>query len=277
MKKTLIALAVVASAISGSAMADSGWQALPGAINIGGQLITPTPSWEWKVGDGLSSFSTRLDMTSGTSVNIPIESDTMFLSAKMTRETTSGFVGNSLIPKVELKSYDGAAITPQFVDGENMTLSVKVKDVDSQEGLGTISIPVNYGAAVAMNIKGNQADSSVTNMISGAPGTILEGLVKPGRMTNASVALKWSGVSLDELRNAVQSIDPGNTINLVSGQYDNFNDATNSNYVSVGDRAIIMAYGSGILNGQSLTMNLNAAVSKTTNWVAPVEVVVTYS
>ncbi|EGH1135784.1 F41 fimbrial protein, partial [Escherichia coli] len=273
--KSILALAVVASTmVSGFAMAASSWQGQAGTINIGGQLSVPLPTWEWKVGDGLSSFNTTVTPGSGTSVNIPVNSDMMFLSAKMTHASTSGLVGHNLIPKVEFRSYDGTTITPQF-NQNKMSLSVKVKDSDSQESLGVLSLPVNYGVVAALNIQNNPADSRVGNVSTGAPGTVFEGISANGYATPHNVAMKWAGLSLGELQSYVQSFAPSQPINEVNSYY-NFNALSHPNYTAT-DRAVMLAYGSGISSGESLTMTLTNPVNKTINWVAPVEVVVTYS
>ncbi|TLI90773.1 F41 fimbrial protein [Escherichia sp. E4736] len=277
MKKTLIALAMATSAVvSGSVMA-SGWtEGQPGDIVIGGEITSPSVKWLWKTGEGLSSFSNTTDEIINQQLNISVPTDELFLAARMNKGLKGVFIGNALIPKVQMASYDGSVITPNFTSNTAMNIAVKVKNSIDDTELGTLSVPLSFGAAVATIFENNVSDSNVSSIAAGSAGTVFEGLVKPGHMTNMNIAYKWNGLSATEMSSYVEKLMPGLTTTIDGSGYHNWNDLGHSNYTSA-TKASYLSYGSGISAGSTLVMDLNKDVSGHLEWVAPVTITVTYS
>ncbi|MFJ7174846.1 F4 family fimbrial subunit [Citrobacter freundii] len=277
MKKTLIALAVAASAaVSGSVMAAEWVEAQPGNIDIGGEINTQSVKWLWKTGDGLSSFSSLVTDISNRVLNIPVTTDQLFLAGKMDKGFKGTFSGNSLIPKVEMASYDGSVISPEFIDNSSMNISVKVKDGSNNTELGALSIPLTFGAAVATIFEGeDQSSNNIASITSGSPGTVFEGLTRPGGMTSKEKSYKWTGVSADEMANYVKVLMPGYDIRE-GDVYHNWNNPGQGNYAAT-NKASYLTYGAGIEANSSLTMNLNKDISGHVEWKAPVAITITYS
>ncbi|EFH7910044.1 F41 fimbrial protein [Escherichia coli O157:H7] len=277
MKKTLLALAVVASAVvSGSALASDWTDNQPaGDIPIGGTIDAPVVHWQWKTGDGLSSFANSTAQISGNVLNITVADDQPFLAGRFNEAYKGSLIGASLIPKVVMTSYDGTEITPEFTSATNMNITVKVKNSADGSNLGTLSVPLTFSAAVAAIYPNSSDDNGVGSITGGGTGAMLEGLVKPGLMSDVNIATKWSGIPVTEMISYVQKIYPGVNIQQDSGYY-NFNDLNHGNYVN-SDHAFYFVYGSGIPANSTLVMHLDGDVSSHTEWVAPVTVTVSYS
>ncbi len=152
MKKTLIALAVAASAaVSGSAMA---WTAngTGGSVDLGGTLtpadvITP---WEVKVGAAVNGLDA--DIRKGdTKVDIPVKNAISVLGIR-TIESTA-FTGQpGISPQI---SYDAAVDLNGFAANVT-TLNLEVKDSTGTNKIGTLSAP--FFAVAEQSIKGPEAN-----------------------------------------------------------------------------------------------------------------------
>lgn len=274
MKKILIALAVSALT-SGAAVAAEWTEGQPGDVNIGGEIVSSGVKWLWKTGDGLSSFSNHIDEISGRVLNISVPNDELFLAGKMGEGFKGVFLGNSLIPKVEMASYDGSVITPNFITGENMEITVKVKDAGDGNELGTLDVPLTYGAAAA-SIYPEDPQSNVGRIRGGSPGTVFEGLIKPGVITSVDNTSKWSGLSRAEMAGYVQVLMPGKPISIDADAIQGWNELTHQNYL-LSSKASHLTYGAGIEANSTLVMKLNKDVSGRVEWKAPVTITVTYS
>ncbi|EHW5162677.1 TPA: F41 fimbrial protein [Escherichia coli] len=275
MKKILIALAVSALT-SGAAVAAEWTEGQPGDVNIGGEIVSSGVKWLWKTGDGLSSFSNHIDEISGRVLNVSVPNDELFLAGKMDQGFKGVFLGNSLIPKVEMTSYDGSVITPNFISGKNMQITVKVKDAGDGSELGTLDVPLAYGAAAASIYENDPTISAVGYVSAGAPGTIFEGLLKPGAYTSINEPIKWSGVSKTEMAEHVEAVMPGKTAITSYMIAHSWHDLGHMNYTSA-DKASYLTYGAGIEANSTLVMKLNQDVSGRVEWKAPVTITVTYS
>ncbi|HDD9401141.1 TPA: F41 fimbrial protein, partial [Escherichia coli] len=275
MKKTLIALAVAASAaVSGSVMAADWTEGQPGNISIGGEITPKSVKWLWKTGEGLSSFRNSADEIVNRKLSIDVPKDELFLAAKMSDGFKGAFVGRGLIPRVEMTSYDGSTINPAFSSGSTMELSVKVKNSADNTELGTLTVPLSYGAAVASVLKGNADASTVSDIIAGSAGTVFEGLVQNGVKTDKEMAFKWTGLAATDMADFVSKLIPGQYVSPLSAGYHNWNDISHPNYTAT-DRASYLAYGSGVPAGSTLTLDLNKDVVGRLEWAAPVAITVT--
>ncbi|HEI2589473.1 TPA: F41 fimbrial protein, partial [Escherichia coli] len=273
--KVLSALAVSAL-ISGTAVAAEWTEGQPGDVNIGGEIVSSGVKWLWKTGDGLSSFSNHIDEISGRVLNISVPNDELFLAGKMDKGFKGVFLGNSLIPKVEMASYDGSVITPNFITEEKMEITVKVKDAGDGSELGTLDVPLTYGAAVATIYEKDSHNSAVSRLTGGSIGAVFQGLISPGKYTSIEKTSKWSGLSKAEMAEYVEALMPGKTASTSYTSYHTWNDLGHMNYTSA-DKASHLTYGSGIEANSNLVMKLNKDVSGRVEWKAPVTITVTYS
>ncbi len=292
MKKTLIALAVAASAIvSGSSVAAlGGWtESQPnGSIDIGGTITKPVNDmkWLWAVGEGMNNYEHTVAQLSngGTELTVAVADDLPFLAAKMSKAVDLPIVGG-LVPQVQFTSFDQSVAQMTFQDSTSATLTVKVKDANDVQ-IGDLAIPLTFGAgATHMDVDelGNSS-ANFARISTGALGigSIFEGLVQPSSKTNATLALKWSGVTtsdiMDEMIKGIQAanVTPAlTTIGVSDSSWMNYSSMNHGNYVGTGNLRYAV-YGAGIPAGSELALTFNKAITEETEWKAPVTVNVTY-
>ncbi|EPD0991261.1 hypothetical protein ACR57A_004808 [Escherichia coli] len=150
MKKTLMALAVAASAaVSGSAMAALGaFDAgnTQGTVKFAGSITKPEikNEWVWALGEGYDNYSHKTnDLTeSGTKLTVTA-TDAMPLLAGKTKNAFAGVSG--VAPQIAFSDFKGS-ITPAWSD-------------TATDGSGTMTLAVRDGqrqeiGAMTLNIKG---------------------------------------------------------------------------------------------------------------------------
>ena len=148
MKKTLIALAVAASAVvSGSAMASS-WSpsGAGGSVDMGGMLTPKTKEtpWEVKVGDAVKGLDAKIEKGQKV-VDIPVKHAIPLLGIRtQTKDPFHGQKGIS--PQI---SYGNAVKTDQFDKG-HAPLTLEVKDSNGVK-IGTAETSV-LAAALASSV-----------------------------------------------------------------------------------------------------------------------------
>ncbi|APX30473.1 TPA: fimbrial protein [Salmonella enterica] len=170
MKKTLIALAVAASAVaSGSAMA--AWT--PdfegnGEVNLGGTLTPGAKSgvWEAQVGLGNQGLNGSIDKGSNSaSINV---SESIPVIGIRTKSNTA-FVGqNGMAPEID---YKGAVALNTFEQSQT-TLTLDVKNA-AGEKIGTMTAPF-YGVGV-ISWKGTDGVGNAVNAYSDGVGKFFFG------------------------------------------------------------------------------------------------------
>lgn len=288
MKKTLIALAVAASAaVSGSAMAAlGGWtEGQPGGdIDFGGTITRPAGEvkWLWAVGEGFNSYQNLTSdlINEGKSLNIAVQQDMPLLAAKMKEAFIKPILGIGAIPKVTFSSFDSTPITVNFTDGSHATMEVKVKDKNKGELIGNITIPFEYGAAgtVADLTESTTGVANITSFWAGGSGTMFEGLVKPDAKIDSSLAMKWNGLTADDVYIALKAVSGGKFTGpgTTTTSWVNMSDLSHSNYTR-DDYVRYFSYGAGIPSGTTLSVVFDSPVTQTTNWQAPITVTVSYS
>ncbi|HAX5086139.1 TPA: hypothetical protein JZG55_003068 [Escherichia coli] len=146
MKKTLIALAVAASAVvSGSAMA-SGWEQNGNgtSVEIGGTLtpVEKVTPWEVKTGDAVTDLDAQVQKGQ-TSVTVNVSKAIPVLGIRtQTADVFTGMAGIS--PQI---NYGGAIDVDGFSAGVT-TLTLDVTDANGEK-MGTMSAPFLAGAGVS--------------------------------------------------------------------------------------------------------------------------------
>ncbi|EDB1483748.1 hypothetical protein F9E60_21560 [Salmonella enterica] len=264
MKKTLIALAVAASAaVSGSAMA---WTAngTGGSVELGGTL-TPEQSaspWEAQVG---SVSGLDADIEAGKT-DIVIRASSAIPILGIRNVDKNGFSGDS---KGVIATIDyGGAVDLKGFRNSVTTLTLDVKNA-SGEKIGTLSAPL-FASAILM-YKGYAGQTRGRQMAAAASGDAFYG----------GVSLKGAGVA-DHGKVAysrLTSLNPDFTANFskIDDGWENVDE--DEKFV---DKNITYwaAYGSGIEKDKDITITLDKAVKSgdaPIAWKASLPVTVTYS
>ena len=260
MKKTLIALAVAASAaVSGSAMA---WTAngTGDSVDLGGTLSPAdvVTQWEVKTGNGVTTLNA--DVKKGQSVvNIAVKQAIPVLGIRT--QTAEAFQGQpGIYPKI---NYGNAVDVDNFAEGVT-TLTLDVKEGDAK--IGTMSVDFFAGAAVSRaNVDGTPGD---------AYSAYSEDLAFSGGLGVASANIV-NGLS--EVIARVNAIDPE-----VGAHFNRQNSASVDNWRATAFEDVNTKYsafyGSGIESGKTIRITLDKAVAGDADisWKASLPVTVSY-
>ncbi|MBN6462838.1 fimbrial protein [Escherichia coli] len=284
MKKTLIALAVAASAVSGMAHAWTNGD-FNGSVNIGGSITADDyrQKWSWAVGSDLNGFSNVLtDLTEGgTKLTITVSGDKPILLGK-TNEAFSTPVAGGLgaIPQIAFSDYEGASVELKNPEGEtNKGLAYVVLPMKNAKGtkVGSVKVNASY-AGVALGSKGTYAN--LFSVYSNAKGRIFNGgipyNVAGAEFTSGIAAAErtalFGSLSKDELAAQLQAVEPDAAADVRDYGKSSATDmavGTNSNTSA--------AYALGIANGQTIEATFDHPVTASTQWSAPLNIAVIYN
>ncbi|MFL4558354.1 hypothetical protein ACH19I_17450 [Yersinia kristensenii] len=259
MKKTLIALAVAASAaVSGSAMA---WTAngIGGSVDLGGTLtpadvVTP---WEVKVGVAVNGLDAEI-RKGKTEVDIPVKKAIPVLGIRTIN--TTAFTGQlGIVPHI---NYGGAVNVSGFKGG----VTTVTLDIAGNDGAKIGKMSADFLAAAGISRSGQDNDSYSAYAYEARGFT--------GGLGNASEKVL---PNLAEVLNRVNALDSEISANFdKQGQKDHgtwrassFN-LNNSKYSAF--------YGSGIEQGKTIKITLDQAVSGDApiQWKASLPVTISY-
>ncbi|WP_175610604.1 hypothetical protein [Escherichia coli] len=266
MKKTMIALAVAASAVvSGSALAASSWA--PGDFNgffeMAGQLTPPTQTnnpWSVAVGNKVSNLDATL--TAGQKdVTINVTSPISILGIRPTENKM--FVGQGgITPQI---SYGDAVDLNSFVGGTgNLTLPVK----SGEQTIGTLTAKIYAGGMYAWF---KDYGSGITDGIGYPLYASAAGKAFFGGLGKTEAAVDRDGENV--VAEAIKFFpDIADTYQSSEGNYGLLGEAdfTDSEYELSG------LYASGIQAGERINIELTDELSEATNWTASLPVTVTY-
>ncbi|HAR9363753.1 TPA: fimbrial protein [Salmonella enterica subsp. enterica serovar Waycross] len=277
MKKTLIALAVAASAaVSGSAMA---WTqgGVNGSVDISGTITADTYSdkWEWMVGSGLSFQNTTKDMAEGNKIlTITQEQPAPILLGRTTEAFSASMVGVGAIPLISFSDYAGKPVNLQSADeAAKGYFDLPMKDAEEHE-LGRVKVNVTVAGLLTQG----DASSGLVNLYSvessDNSNIYYGGLVSSvvGRGSEAStITAKFGNYGHNELLRQVQGVLP----NCNKGQVNYY--TLKTDMVQKNNNVLASSYSLGIDQGQTIEATFDAPVVKTTQWAAPLNVAVTYN
>ncbi|WP_097316383.1 hypothetical protein [Escherichia coli] len=258
MKKTLIALAVAASAaVSGSAMA---WTSNGngGSVSLGGTLkpVEKVTPWEVKVGAAVNDLSA--DIRKGdTKVNVLVKRAIPVLGIRTVE--AKPFQGQSgIAPQIDFK---GAVAYQQF-SGSETKLTLPVTD-NAGAPIGNLVAPFIAGAKYS--VTGPDANS-LYFMMAGQAGEAYYGGLPTSKNATANVMSR------------VDAIDNDVTTKFV-GQGQGFSGVGYSNNFANTKHKYSSYYGSGIEKGKHITITLNQAASgdASIQWKASLPVTVSYN
>lgn len=284
-KKTLIALAMAVSGVSGMANA---WTSgdFSGSVDIGGSITANDnrQKWEWAVGSDINGFTNTLtDLTdNGKKLTITVNSDKTILLGR-TKEAFSTLVtGVGAIPQIAFTDYEGTTVELRNPDGEtNKGLAYLVLPMKNTEGtkVGSVKVNTSYaGAAGIAPSTGTDAElkslygGSVTRIFNGGlPINVAGSELKSGNQV-ASRIESFGGLSANDMLQQIQNAQ-ANITNLISK--DNYSGSEDMVYTN--GTVVSAAYALGIANGQTIEATFDQAVTTSTQWTAPLNVAVTYN
>ncbi|EFB1110591.1 TPA: hypothetical protein ACTYED_004852 [Escherichia coli] len=258
MKKTLIALAVAASAaVSGSAMA---WTAngTGGSVELGGTLnpVEKVTPWEVKVGDDVTGLDAQIKKGQ-KEVSIFAPQDISILGIRSKTNTFGAQQGIS--PQIDYAGH----VDLRSGSWENMNLNLDVLDQATSTKIGSLFVE-NFKAAGGVSMTGTNADG-VYSVKAPNAGNAFHGGIRSGDKAgsaesvmaffNGEVSANFSEQGMDRTFNRIKNFT--------------FNDF---------DTAVYSAfYGSGIKKGEKIRITLdNPAGTDEIVWKASLPVTVTY-
>lgn len=283
MKKTLIALAVAASAaVSGGAMAAS-WVdgGNGGDVNFGGEIIAQDKAeWMWLLGDGKTDFASNTSQMTegGKKLTITAEKDIPILAGKLKHGVRGEvFRQAGTMPQIAFLSA-GSPVTPEFGGDSAMMLTVKAFDKTSSQELGTLKI---NGRAVG-SVAYAQDDQYFTKGLWGKSGAIMSGgmsadssLLTKGGVVTSGIVEKFGGPALAELEQQVRDVmqNPDAVFTDVNKAWS----ISRSVESDMNVPAYGISYGYGVEQGSTLEVNFSNPVTSTTVWKAPLTVSISYN
>lgn len=284
MKKTLIALAVAASAVSGMAHAWTNGN-FNGTVDIGGSITADDyrQKWSWAVGSDINGFSNTLtEMTeNGTKLTITVSDNKPILLGK-TNEAFSAPVsgGAGAIPEISFTDYTGASVALTNPAGEtNKGLAYLILPMKNADGtkIGSVKVNASYAGVDAIG-RNSGADGDLESLwatsgkifYGGLPTNVGGAELQNGDDAVARTAL-FGSLSLNDMLGQIQAVTP-NITSLVSKK-----SSTDEDMQYTDGTVVSAAYSLGIANGQTIEATFDKPVTTTTQWSAPLNVAVTYN
>lgn len=265
MKKTLIALAVAASAVvSGSALAASSWTPgdFTGNFEMSGQLTPPSQTgnpWSVAVGNKVSNLDATLE-AGQKNVTINVSSPIGILGIHPTENKM--FAGQAgITPQL---NYGGAVDLDSFVGGTG-TLTLPVKS--GEQTIGTLTTKIYAGGILAWaQDEGSFIDGAARSTYASAAGKAFYGGVGKTEEAidkNSESVLAIVPTFFSDITDTYQEPAkyPG-----VSGEVD-FSDSS---------KQLSGLYASGIQSGQTVDIVLNSPLTEVTTWTASLPITVSY-
>lgn len=287
MKKTLIALAVLGTSISGVANA---WTSgdFNGSVNIGGNIVADNFSqkWEWAVGSSINGFNNALkELTEdGKKLTITVHGNKAILLGRTTEAfstPTSG--GWGAIPQIAFTDYEGQAVTLENPAGEtNKGLASFVLPMKDATGakLGSVKVNASYaGVALASVLPSVGSYSNIFSLYGGGADRIFNGglpINVPGSELRSGIAAAertglFGSLSQADMTAQLQAVDP-----TAAADIRDYGNATTTMGADI-NTATSAAYALGIADGQTIEATFNNAVTASIQWSAPLNVAVTYN
>ncbi|EOW6514424.1 fimbrial protein [Cronobacter malonaticus] len=262
MKKTLIALAVVASAaVSGSAMA---WTqgGVNGGVDIGG-LLTPEIKvipWEAQIGTAVNDLAGVIKQGS-TIADVQVNTTIPVLGIRTVSK--SGFVGGEgLNPQI---SYGNAVDFAASKDGV-APVTLTVKNADNQSEIGKLTTSMNVVARLAWKATDDSTSGQNFNVYTTGAGQAFYGGV---------------GASLEAVSSSASVSDANTLFSGVTDKYTDFGGedvgAWEAGTVDDVTATYSGVYASAVKAGSVIKLTLNAPADvDAIHWTAQLPVTVSY-
>lgn len=281
MKKTLIALTVVASAVSGMAHAWTNGD-FSGNVDIGGSITVDDyhQKWAWAVGSDITGFSNALtDMTeNGTKLTITVIDNKPILLGKTLEAFAAPVLGGvGSIPQIAFTDYEGASVKLKSPDGAtNSGMAYIVLPMRNAEGIKVGSVKVNAtcvgvaGTTKYKNLKSLYSSNEMSIFNGGFPTNEPQSVVWSGNVA-AAVSALFGSLSSDDILQQLAAVDPSIT------QLTNQSSPANEDSQYRDGHVFSAAYVLGIVSGQTIEATFDHSVTASTEWSAPLGVTVSYN
>ncbi|WP_236475231.1 F4 (K88) fimbria major subunit/adhesin FaeG [Escherichia coli] len=281
MKKTLIALAIAASAASGMAHA---WMTgdFNGSVDIGGTITADDyrQKWEWEVGTGLNGFGNVLnDLTNGgTKLTITVTGNKPILLGRTKEAFATPVIGGvDGIPQIAFTDYEGASVELRKPDGgTNEGLAYFVLPMKNAGGtkVGSVKVNASYAGVLGRGGVTSAGGELLSLFADGLSSIFYGGLPRGSELSAGSAAAArtklFGSLSRDDILGQIQRVNANITSLVnVAGSYRENMEYTDGTVASA-------AYALGIANGQTIEATFNQAVTTSTQWSAPLNVAITY-
>nr|AAR24463.2 putative colonization factor [Escherichia coli] len=282
MKKTLIALAVAASAVSGMAHAWTNGD-FNGSVDIGGSITADDyrQKWSWAVGSDINGFSNALtDLTDGgTKLTITVSGNKPILLGKTTEAFAAPVdAGVGAKPQITFTDYEGQKVALQYEHNNKDGLGYFVLPMKNTDGtkIGSLKANVAYAGAASVGKDGQGYIGSLSerdwSIFKGGLGAYGSASVLDGGDAAAERTALFG--SLSQARDASTDSSPKMqefpVLTARTGSIGENMKYTDGTVVST-------AYAMGIANGQTIEATFDQAVTASTQWSAPLNVAVTYN
>ncbi|HBA7889577.1 TPA: fimbrial protein [Escherichia coli] len=283
MKKTLIALAVAASAVSGMAHAWTNGD-FNGSVDIGGSITADDyrQKWSWAVGSDINGFSNALtDLTEGgTKLTITVNGDKPILLGKTNEAFSTPVAGGvGAIPLISLSDATGEVrLLKGTVDARSGvgTFDLEIKNRDTDKKIGTLRATMT-GMAVA-GIAGAENTGKLSALYAYGSSRIFSG----GLVTENGSEMKDANtaVAFTEKMGSLSSADILSQIQQVKQNVESLTPQTSSvseNMKYDNGNVVSAAYALGFENGQTLEATFDEAITASTQWTAPLNISIAYN
>ncbi|HGU1594473.1 TPA: fimbrial protein [Escherichia coli] len=276
MKKTLIALAVAVSAVSGAAHA---WTTgdFNGSFDINGTITADqyNDKWEWKVGDGLSFHNTTKDMTDGSKTLTITQTEPAAILLGHTKEAfATPTTGVGAIPLISFSDYEQNEVNLESTGESNKGFfNLPMTDGEGNK-LGDVKVNVTAAGLLSYSEKRTKL-VGVASVISNDDANIYNGGLVSSVTNNGQVAsglvAKFGNYNHSALLSQLKAVhsDLGNQVSQTSPK--------STNMVNTDGDVMASSYALGIDQGQTIVATFTKPVTTTTQWSAPLNVAVTYN
>lgn len=276
MKKTLIALAVAVSAVSGAAHA---WTTgdFNGSFDINGTITADqyNDKWEWKVGDGLSFHNTTKDMTDGSKTLTITQTEPAAILLGHTKEAfATPTTGVGAIPLISFSDYEQNEVNLESTGESNKGFfNLPMTDGEGNK-LGDVKVNVTAAGLLSYSEKRTKL-VGVASVISNDDANIYNGglvssVTNSGQVASGLVA-KFGNYNHSALLSQLKAVhsDLGNQVSQTSPK--------STDMVNTDGDVMASSYALGIDQGQTIVATFTKPVTTTTQWSAPLNVAVTYN
>ncbi|EFK2453409.1 fimbrial protein [Escherichia coli] len=276
MKKTLIALAVAVSAVSGAAHA---WTAgdFNGSFDINGTITADqyNDKWEWKVGDGLSFQNTTKDMTDGSKTLTITQTEPAAILLGHTKEAfATPTTGVGAIPLISFSDYEQNEVNLESTGESNKGFfNLPMTDGEGNK-LGDVKVNVTAAGLLSYSEKRTKL-VGIASVISNDDAKIYNGglvssVTNSGQVASGLVA-KFGNYNHTALLSQLKAVHPdlGNQVSQTSPK--------STDMVNTDGDVMASSYALGIDQGQTIVATFTNPVTTTTQWSAPLNVAVTYN
>ncbi|MBN6398532.1 fimbrial protein [Escherichia coli] len=291
-KKTLIALAVVAASSAGVAHAGLG-EFAPGAldqtVNIGGTVnkVDMSGFWEWAVGTGLDNYQNTvrdLQERDGKYVmSITNSGNTPILVGKTTQAfSTPSISGYGAIPQIKLsdsRGNDVLLVQEAISHDGKYHFDLPVSSSDNQS-IGSVRVYVAVAGIVGTARPGNNTGEiqslSANNgtcdvcIFKGGLGEYAGGIFNDPAQASDTVQL-FGGLSSGGVLTQIQDVYP--EVNSLIAHAGN---TSENMYYNDGTVVVSASYAMGITDGGKIDVSFNNPVTETIQWTAPLHITVSY-